>query len=393
MNSIKTVLKGVFSQKTRAVLTGVSTLCAAAIITCLVAFYHTATDFMSDEIDRINLGTKIHLHIMSGEDSTQQLTYADYQQHIQGQFRPYNTVASKTQHTDVQLNIKDQQNGFYENVITNAEYAETFQIEMNEGRFFNKLDHPYNRFVVIGHEIAESLRENNPDKPLDTMFIGTNEYKILGVIKEAARGMFFGWHRTNTTMFTFLNHADSGNIPIDQVSIQVSNPDDCPKISAQLTSILSDKFPGVRYQIDDMGKTAQDLKSYLFKIRLVFCVIGFVSALVAGVNICNSMFAIIAERSKEIGIRLAIGASAFQVKSLLTAETGTVCLLSSMLGVAVGEAISGLLVDYIEWEYRWTIESSAIGFLLINIISILSCYIALRKINRMNPITAIQNTQ
>ena len=85
----------------------------------------------------------------------------------------------------MQLNIKDQQNGFYENIITNAEYAETFQIEMNEGRFFNKLDHPNNRFVVIGHEIAESLRENNPDKPLDTMFIGTNEYKILGVIKNS----------------------------------------------------------------------------------------------------------------------------------------------------------------------------------------------------------------
>ena len=103
------------------------------------------------------------------------------------------------------------------------------------------------------------------------------------------------------------------------------------------------------------------------------------------------MYAIISERFQEIGIRLAIGATTQQIKKLLLAETGLLAALSAVIGVAVGELLNMLLIRYLNWDYQFYIYSGLISFIMMNIISILSCYIPLRKIDTINPIKVIQS--
>jgi putative ABC transport system permease protein len=393
MKTIYTLLKGIWSQKTRTALTAISTVCAAAILTCLVAFYHASTNWMAREIEQINRTTKIHLHIMPSEHDYEMMTYSDYSAYIQNQFKPYATSVIKLNFSSIQFNPRSGQSDYFEHVNTNWEFAKTFGIHIQEGRFFSRLEHPHNDFVVIGHQVAEKMRAENPNGANDHLVIGNKQYPILGVIQKQDSALFYGRDYVNNTIFTFLNHTTQPRTTIDQVVIQVNNPSDCNRVSEQLNHIMKKNLPNVKYQIDNMGEIAANLQASMSKIRLVFCILGLVSALVAGVNICNSMYAIISERTEEIGIRLAIGASPFQVKQLLTAETGTICLLSTMIGILIGELINSQLIEQLEWDYEWIPAAGLLSFLIINLISLLSCYIPLRKINRINPIAAIQGSK
>lgn len=393
MKKIYTLLKGIWSQKTRTALTAISTVCAAAVLTCLVAFYHASTHWMAQEIEQINRTTKVHLHIMPSEHDYEMMTYADYTAFIQNQFKPYATSVMKLNFSSIQFNPRSGQGEYFEHVNTNWEFAKTFGIHIQEGRFFNKLEHPHNHFVVIGQDVAEKMKAENPDGANNYLILNEKQYPILGVIEKQDSALFYGKDYVNNTIFTFLNHTTETRTTIDQVIIQVSNPSDCDRVSEQLKHIMKKNLPHVRYQIDNMGETAANLQASMSKIRLVFCILGLVSALVAGVNICNSMYAIISERTEEIGIRLAIGASPLQVKQLLTAETSMICLVSTMFGILIGELINSQLIEQLEWDYEWVPAAGLLSFFIINLISLLSCYIPLRKINRINPITAIQGSK
>lgn len=391
--SISALLKGIWGQKTRTTLTSISTICAAAVLTCLVTFYHASTSWMAEEIEKINRTTKVHLHIMPSENDDDRMSYSEYETFIQNQFKPYATTAIKINFSSLQFNLHSSQNDYYEHVTTNWEFAKTFGIKVDEGRFFNKLDHPHNHFVVIGHQVAEKMQAENPGGKNDHLFINNKQYPILGVIQKQDSSLFYGRDYVNNSIFTFLNNTEDTRPTVDQVIIQVNDASDCDRVVKQLESLMKKNLPHINYQIDNMGETAANLQSSMGKIRLVFCILGIISALVAGVNICNSMYAVITERMGEIGIRLAIGATSTQIKQLLTAETSIICFFSALIGIAIGEVINSQLIEQLEWDYEWIPAAGLLSFIAINLISLLSCYIPLRKIDKINPINAIQGSK
>ena len=114
------------------------------------------------------------------------------------------------------------------------------------------------------------------------------------------------------------------------------------------------------------------------------------STIIAIVNIINGMHAIINERQEEIGIRLSIGATPLQIKLLLLSETLVLSLVSSIIGIGIGEYLNFGLIRYLEWDYQWRYEPGLISVVTINLINIAACYLPLRKINTINPIKVMQ---
>lgn len=379
------------SQKTRAALTATATLCAATITTCLLSFYHCATQQMSEEIDRINKSSKIHLVIIYSEDKEAQFTYNNYKNHIKEKFKTHATSAHMNDYKMVFLDDKKTKMEHFGEYITDYEFANTNPMEIQQGRFFSEIEHPHNNFVIIGKDVAQRIKKAQPQKKVTSLFINGRKHEILGIIANEDNKLLMSQDNINNIIITHINTVNQ-NLVIDDVTIISKSPSDYKKIHREMNAIMKKDFPKVRYQLVDSGETAKYLEDSIRKIQIVFCAFGCLSLMIAGINITNSMYAVITERQKEIGIRLAIGASSLQVKNLLMGEATINCVTSSLIGILFGEWITSKLIILLEWDYVWIDHTSILSFVLVNSVCLVSCYLPLLRINKINPIRAIQAT-
>lgn len=388
-NTLKTTIKGITAQKTRAVLTAVATICATAIVTCLIAFFHAATDLMSREVDTIRANTKLTMQISQGDQPDEQISYLGFQQNIEPHFADGHIATSKRHYTPIQIDAPRRFNKYTEHIMCDHHYFSTHRLTTSSGRIFHPLDHPENNFVVVGYEIEQLMKaveqDNNPG-----IFIHKKRHDVLGILNKHDHKSFIGRRNTNRTVFTHMPAHGSEHILIDEITIQVSDQVESYEAQAKLARIMAQTYPLVKYEMHDVSEMAEHLKSYIAKIQLTLTLFGIISTLIASINIINSMYAIIAERLPEIGIRLAIGATATQIKILLISETVLLTSFSALLGLVLGESLNIYLIESLDWQYQWIPYAAPVSFFGITGLSVLSCYIPLRKVNTIHPIRAIQ---
>jgi ABC-type antimicrobial peptide transport system permease subunit len=392
IKNLKTTFKGIAAQKTRALLTAVATICATAIITCLIAFFHAATDIMSQEVESIRANTKLTVQIAQGEQPHEQISYLDFKNSIEPKFQDHLIATSKRRYTPIQLSKEQRKNNYVEHIMCDHNYFATHRLTSKEGRIFLDIDHAENNFVIIGHEISQMMPKENHlhDDKTSGIFINQKQHEVLGTLNKHDTKSFIGRRNTNRTIFTHMPKYGSESIFIDEITVQVSDQIESLETQAKLHRMFQDIFPHVKYDMHDVSEMAEHIKSYIDKVQLTLTIFGIISTMIASINIINSMYAIIAERLPEIGIRLAIGATTRQIKALLLTETVMLTSLSALIGLALGEALNIYLIESLDMTYTWIPYAAPLSFAGIIGLSIASCYIPLRKINAIHPIKAIQ---
>lgn len=391
MHTLKITMKGLLSQKTKTTLTAIATMCATAIITCLIAFFHTATRQMTEEMQTIQKDSRISLQIHSSDKKESQINYKDYLATIKPQFKNNHIAAAKKSYISIFLDDKNTRRDYFEHVICDYAYLEANNLSLHSGRFFDPLESPLNNFVVIGSEVAKLTLHNSIEQETPSLFIHKKKHTILGILEQQNDQAFFTRPNANKTIYTHIQTSPGQHVSVDEITIQVKNTQESQAINAQIKEVLQIHFPKVRYQVIDTTQTAKQIETYINKIQFVLASFGIISTLIASINITNNMYAIITERFQEIGIRLAIGATAQQIKKLLLAETILLATLSAAVGVIAGELLNMFLITYLNWDYQFYAYSGLLSFIMMNIVSIVSCYLPLRKVDTLNPIKAIQS--
>lgn len=391
MLKLNTIIRGLLSQKTRSLLTSITTLCATTIITCLIAFYHSTTSQMAEEMQLIKKNTKIIVQIHPHSQRHMQVSYRDFVERIKPAFPDYAMAAAKKHYTRIHLDPLKKHSDYYEHISCDYAYLQAQNLSIQSGRFFTETDHANNHFVIIGHDVAQKVQHFNPMDTQHSLFISQKQHQVLGVVVQQQDKYFYGQNNVNRTVFTHLKTYHANALPIDEIVIHVDNPAACSQLVRDIHALFASDFPKVQFQIIDMSQTAKQLQEHITKIQFVLLAFGLICTVIAAINITNSMYAIIAERFQEIGIRLAIGATAFQVKFLLLSETLVLASASALTGVLIGEAINAYLITYLGWPYQWYAHAGPSGFMMMLLISLLSCYIPLLKVDKINPILAIQS--
>ncbi|MEC8882633.1 MAG: ABC transporter permease [Pseudomonadota bacterium] len=383
MQPYKSIIKGLLAQKTRSALTASATICATCMITCLIAFYHMATATVQEEINTIRNNTKVIMEFQSHYKGSQSISQSQFLKVILPNFKQYQISSAKRGYTSIHLDKEKRKSEYFEHIICDWRLAKTYNLKTKSGRFFHELEFPDNNFAVIGHSVAEKIKAHTTN--ITDIFINGKKYNILGILEEQDNQYFFGKDNINHSILTHFNHNMENNISIDEVTIQIK-PNENEQITKKIEKIMQNKLPKVSHQIIDMSKTAQTLEEHIKKIKFILIAIGSMSTIIAIVNIINGMHAIINERQEEIGIRLSIGATPLQIKLLLLSETLVLSLVSSIIGIGIGEYLNFGLIRYLEWDYQWRYEPGLISVVTINLINIAACYLPLRKINTINPI-------
>jgi len=272
------------------------------------------------------------------------------------------------------------------------------------GRFINHLDMQYKRRVVfLGHKLKERLF-GNEDAVGKTIVLNDVPFTVIGVmIEKLQMGMYNGpdWDKATipaTTFKTVWGHKYLQNI--------VYQPRDAAQIEEVKKKIS--RVMGGKYRFDPEDKEAlwlwdviegqKTFNKVLIGFQIFLGVIGGMTLLIAGVGVANIMYVAVKERTREIGIKMAMGAkrvhimSQFLLESLIiTILGGALGVFSSMVLVKIWAAIP-MEADWAQWLGKPVIslEIAVITSLILGIIGMLSGIFPSRRAASVNPVESLR---
>jgi putative ABC transport system permease protein len=274
---------------------------------------------------------------------------------------------------------------------------------VSEGEFFTDANVTGKSSVaVLGTNIVSQLFTDGQDPVGQAIRINNISFKVIGVL-ESKGGSGLGNQDDQilvpiTTAMARLSRAraGSGNV-VSQISVQVVDKNQMNAATEQIGVVLRDRH-NIRYEDDFTIRSQEDMLESASAISGVLTLflggVAGISLLVGGIGIMNIMLVSVTERTREIGIRKAIGATRKNVLTQFLTEATILSVLGGLIGVAVGIAIakliSGLAVGTMTLQPVISMDSIllATGFSLI-IGLFFGMYPAFRAA-RLNPIDALR---
>ncbi len=259
-------------------------------------------------------------------------------------------------------------------------------LEMLAGQAFARSDvQKRSKKVVLGYSIAEELY-SEPEKALNkTLRIDNQSFTIIGIIKKKGdREMDNGLIMPYTTTFTKLNPDKT----FFTIYLGVTDKQDIPAVKDQAKKALLRRYEEDDFSVTEQSEILSTVNQIFSIVNGVLIAIGSISLLVGGIGIMNIMYASVTERTKEIGIRRAIGATKKDILLQFLIES----VVLSVFGGLVGLLLSVILVIIIRFFFPASISFLAVAIALIvsSVIGIFFGVFPARRAAKLPPIEAIR---
>lgn len=274
-------------------------------------------------------------------------------------------------------------------------YLATTAYILDYGRNFTGQDLEYgSNVVIIGSEIAKTMFKK--EFPLDKeLSVGKGKYKVVGVLKE--KGSSFGFGGDKICIIPLLNakfnyFSESESYTITVMVDQVEQIDGAlGESTGAFRTIRGDRVGEEdSFEITKSDTLAKMVIDQLSFITIAATVIGFITLLGAAIGLMNIMMVSVTERTREIGIRKALGATQFNIRRQFLVEAIVICQLGGIcgiiLGILVGNIMSALLGAGFIVPWVWIIS----GLILCFVVGILSGFYPALKAARLDPIEALR---
>ncbi len=265
----------------------------------------------------------------------------------------------------------------------------------SSGAFFTDADVAAGRKVaVIGSTIADNLFPGS-DPVGAQVQIGHVPFTIIGVM--ATKGQNAGGQDQDDVVlmpYTTAQNRLSGNIRLGQILISTDSPDDIPAAQDEISGIMREahKLNGAPddFTVRNQTEIAQAATSTTRVMSGLLAAIASISLLVGGIGIMNIMLVSVTERTREIGIRMAIGARGSDVLTQFLVESVVMSLLGGIVGLAFGYAGAALLGHFTGWATSTPLSAVAIAVGFSAAVGIFFGYYPARKAAGLNPIQALR---
>jgi putative ABC transport system permease protein len=276
------------------------------------------------------------------------------------------------------------------------DYLYTSGYEINQGRAFGGDDIISGRnYVIIGSELVKKLFKGGENPVNKEISIGSGKYKIIGVLKEKGSG--FGASSDNICFIPYSNsrsYFPRPNMNFD-IQVRVDQPELMEAAFGQAESVFRivrnlSPLDETDFNIEKSDNIANMLLKNIKNITLVATIIGFITLLGAAVGLMNIMLVSVTERTREIGVRKAIGAKSVTVKQQFLLEAIVIGqiggLLGIVLGILAGNMVSMMIGTSFLIPWGWIL----MGVLLCFGVGIISGYYPAQKASQLDPIESLR---
>lgn len=272
---------------------------------------------------------------------------------------------------------------------------ESFNIA--QGRPFSNQDLNYGAYVaILGHEVVQTLFKNQNAIYRNIYFLN-KRFKVVGVLAKSGSNMGGGGaDRRIIIPLETGNQLPRQRALTYDIKTTILNNDNIEYAMAEATGIMrkvrqdqlgkEESFEIKRS--DSMRKSLNDISGYL---KIGGSLVGFITLLGASIGLMNIMMVSVTERTREIGVRKALGATKKQIRQQFLVEAIVVCLLGGvvgvLLGVLMGNGIARLIGEssfFVPW--LWVL----VGLAVCVVVGLISGYYPAFKASKLDPIESLR---
>ncbi|OGM13085.1 hypothetical protein A2141_02240 [Candidatus Woesebacteria bacterium RBG_16_40_11] len=269
---------------------------------------------------------------------------------------------------------------------TNEDAFKLMNIEIEEGSVFDKNDvQSRNKNGVLGNNIAEQLFGSPSDAVGNIVRVDDLRIRIIGVAKKKGdREMDNALIIPYRTTFASLNPDKT----FFAIYLGTTNEDNVPVVKEKAKDILLKRYKKDEFSVTEQTEILSTVNQIFTIVNAILVAIGSISLIVGGIGIMNIMYATVTERTKEVGIRRAVGATEIDILRQFLTES----LLLSLFGGILGLIIASLIVLGIRAFFPASLNLLAvvISFVVSSAIGIFFGVFPARRAAKLPPIEAIR---
>jgi putative ABC transport system permease protein len=270
-------------------------------------------------------------------------------------------------------------------------------VAIESGRNFSGLEIQYGNYVcLLGTEVVEALFVNNENPINKTIKLYGNNYKVIGVLEE--KGGFGGDTEEDRNVIIPLKNAkrlDRNGRMRFNITTVIQDKEQVEFAMGEATGLMR-QIRGDRigdedsFEVERSDSVTEALDTMTNGLRLAGVAIGAVTLLGAAIGLMNIMMVTVTERTKEIGIRKALGATPQRIRQQFLIEAITICQMGGIVGAIMGIVVGNIMASFLGGAFVIPWIWITVGLVVCLVVGLVSGYLPAKKASRLDPIDALR---
>ena len=400
----KVAILAILRNKTRALLTCLGIIVGIAAVIAVLAIGKGASTMMLNEIS--SMGNNLMMvfpdwnrrgQVRSGMGAGQTMT-ADDAEAIKRELGHLVKYVSPAVNVSSQL-VRQNKNWNCRISGVSSDMPEVRNWQIASGRFFTEdEERNYSRVCVIGTTVQGHLFEDDENPIGQTIRIGAMPFKVVGVLEsKGANG--WGQDQDDTVMAPYTTVGRvltrSKFRSINMMNLSLVNMDDVEEATREVRAILRQRHKLPDYQDDDFEvRDTKEIMATMGSVSslmtILLTAVAAISLLVGGIGIMNIMLVSVTERIKEIGLRMALGATPFMILSQFVIEAVVLSTVGGAIGVGVGIVAANAIGEFNHWPIVIEVSSALYSFLFSAFVGMFFGFYPAYRASKLNPIDCLR---
>ncbi|WIM82784.1 MacB family efflux pump subunit [Gallibacterium anatis] len=383
-------INAIVAHKLRSLLTMLGIIIGITSVVCVVALGNGSQQKVLQNINSLGTNT---MDIYNGTgfgdrraESMQNLTVNDSEALMR---QPY--IESVTPNSSVSGTLTYRNNAFTAQVRgVSEQYFNVKGIQTITGYLFNAEQVKQNQSVAVIDQNTQKriFQDRNPLGQI--IMINKKPLKVIGIVDI---DNVMGVNRESLNIwipYTTAMNKISGEKKISSITVKVNQGISTAAAEKNVTALLLSRHGKKDFFILNTDSIKQTIESTTNTMKLLISSIALISLIVGGIGVMNIMLVSVTERTKEIGVRMAIGAKQQNILQQFLIEAVLVCLVGGIIGIILSGLIGFLFNRFMsEFTMLFSTFSIVVAVLCSTLIGIIFGYVPAKNAAKLNPITAL----
>jgi putative ABC transport system permease protein len=276
-------------------------------------------------------------------------------------------------------------------------YFDVKGLDIEFGRNFSQaeVDDGHAR-AIIGQDLVKQLFDGRPERALDkVVIVGNNRFRVVGILRSKGSSMGNNDDRAVYAPLVAVKNMYGNENSQYKVVVAVRNATDMEAAQSEATGLFRQVRrlrPGEEdnFEVFSSDSLVSILKENTTNLRLATVAIGLMTLLGAAIGLMNIMLVSVTERTREIGIYKALGATRRSILIQFLTEAIVICQFGGLLGILLGILVGNIVTPFLGGSFLVPWGWMVLGFTLCMIVGVVSGFYPALKASRLDPIEALR---